>query len=474
MAYRDLREYLKALEERGWLKRVAAEVDKDWEVAAVCRQVFRNNPPNNRFAVMFERVKGHSIPIVAGVLGASPKIYCLALGLDGVDYSAISKKWEAAIANPVKPVRVSNGPCQEVVLKGSEADLFQLPVPVWTVGQDPGPYLTSSYVITRDPDTGIRNVGTYRVQVKDRQKAGIFPYHAHSHCYAHILKNDARNQPTPVALVLGADPTIGLCSVASIPSGVDELAVAGALRGQPVEVVKCLTNDLEVPATAEIVIEGEIPPNYREEEGPFGEYPGYMGPAGLNPVVRVTAITHRVNPIYQAFVSQMPPSESSVIRGIGNDVSLYKHLHDNLALPVVAVHLRESGGSAAYLAISMRKQHPSQPKQAIWGAWGYNPGLGKITVVVDEDIDVYDDFAVDWAMSFRVQPATDVFIQDGTAPVALDPSIGNVDIPQEKKSFLTASKMGIDATKKHTFPPLALPPKEHLEKVQSQWDKYNL
>jgi 3-polyprenyl-4-hydroxybenzoate decarboxylase and related decarboxylases len=176
----------------------------------------------------------------------------------------------------IAPRLVETGPCKQNILTGDEIDVFRFPVPMWTVGEDPGLFLTAPCVVSKDPETGIRNVGTYRIQLKERNKTGIHMGKTR-HIYRHIQKNEAQGKPTPVAIVVGSDPTIGLASVSSVPFGVDELAVAGALRGEPVDVVKCETVDLEVPATAEIVIEGLIRPGYRELEGPFGEYPGYDG-----------------------------------------------------------------------------------------------------------------------------------------------------------------------------------------------------
>jgi len=312
---------------------------------------------------------------------------------------------------------------------------------------------------------------TLFMQVKGKNRLGLM-INFHQHGRRHIEMNDARNAPTPVAIVLGTDPTIGLTSVAKVPYGVDELAVAGGLRGEPVPVVRCETVDLEVPATAEIVIEGLIPPGYREMEGPFGEYTGYMGPAAPAPVIEVTCLTHRNDPIYQAFVSQMPPSESSCIRGIGREMAILKHLKEDLRLPVVDVHLTESGGSASILAISLRKDAEGQVMQAVWGAWAVDPALGKITVVVDDDIDIRDEFALAWAVAFRVQPEKDVQVVRNTAAIRLDPSQAPADEPGLTQARAVSSKLVIDATKKHAFPPLAVPPREHLQAVLARWEEY--
>jgi UbiD family decarboxylase len=471
MAYADLREYLAALEKRGKLKRVTKEVDKDWEVAAVCRQLFKKIAPDNRPALLFENVKGFSIPIAAGVLGASKPIYAAGLETDSVE--GINRKWDHALAHPLPPRLVDSGPCKENVWHGDRVDIRKLPVPIWTVGEDPGPFFTSPYVITKDPDTGKRNVGTYRMQVKGPAKTG-FLIGVRQDAAWHIRKNDRKNQPTPVAVVIGADPSIGYVSVSKMSDALDEFAVAGALRGAPVDLVRCETVPLEVPATAEIVLEGEIPPNALEHEGPFGEYTGYMGPAGDQPYFNIKCMTFRNDPIYQALISQMPPSESSCIRGIGREWPLLKHLKETLHLPVNDLRLKEAGGSGAYAVVSLRKQFDGQVRQLMYGVWSMRTGFGKITVVVDDDIDVNDDFAIDWALSWRVRPDRDVYIERDVQAVGLDPSQGPPSVPQHHPSRHVGSRIGIDATRKHDYPAVSLPPKEHLEVVASRWREYGI
>jgi UbiD family decarboxylase len=471
MAYADLREYLSALENKGKLKRVKKEVDKDWEVAAVCRQLFRKIPAAKRPALLFENVKNFPIPIAAGVLGASKEIYAIGLETDSVE--GINRKWDHALENPIAPRIVSTGPCKDNIWHGNQVNILTLPVPVWTVGEDPGPFFTSPYVITKDPETGNRNVGTYRMQVKGPNKTG-FLIGVRQDAAWHVRKNDMQNRPTPVAVVIGADPSIGYVSVSKMSDALDEFAVAGALRGAPVDLVRCETIPLEVPATAEIVLEGEIPPNALEPEGPFGEYTGYMGPAGDQPFFNIKCMTFRNNPVYQAFISQMPPSESSCIRGIGREWPLFKHLKHTLRLPIKDLRLKEAGGSGAYVVVSLHKQFDGQVKQLMYGIWSMRTGFGKITVVVDDDIDVQDDFAIDWALSWRVRPDRDVYIEEDVQAVGLDPSQGPPTVPQHHPSRHVGSRVAIDATRKHDYPAVSLPPKEHLDLVASKWKDYGI
>ena len=469
MAYIDLRAYLAALEEKGKLKRVAKEVDKDWEIAAVCRQLFLKIPPERRPALMFEKIKGFKIPLVAGILGASREVYAIGLETDSVD--GINRKWDQALEKPIPPRLVKEGPCKENMLVGNQVDILKLPVPIWTAGEDPGPFFTSPYVITKDPDTGVRNVGTYRMQVKGPNKTG-FSMGRNQDIAIHVRKNNQSNQPTPVAVVIGTEPSIGFVSVAKMSELLDEFAVAGGLRGEPVDLVPCETVPLEVPATAEIVLEGEIPANYQEQEGPFGEYTGYMGPAGPDSVFHIKCMTFRNNPIYQAFISQKPPSESSCIRGIGREWPLFKHLKYTLNLPVKDLRLKEAGGSGAYAVVSMKKQFEGQVRQCMYGIWSLRTGFGKITVVVDDDIDIQDDFAVDWALSWRVRPDRDIYIEKDVQSVGFDPSQAPPTVPQHHPTRLVGSRIGIDATKKHDYPPIAIPPKEHLDWVNDHWREY--
>lgn len=467
MPYADLREFLKKLESSGKLHRIAKPVDKDWEIAAVAKVAFESIPESRRPALMFEQVKGFDMPLVLGALGASRSIYCLALECELKD---VHQKWGDAERNPVTPARVAKGPVQEKIFRGGEVNLLKLPIPTWTVGQDPAPYVTSGYVITNDPDSGIRNVGVYRIQLKGANKLGLFINYLQGG-REHVEKNIKRGRPTPVAIVIGAEPVIGLVSVTRVTQDLDEFAVAGALRGAPVELVRCVTSDLEAPAAAEIVIEGVIAPEL-EEEGPFGEYTGYMGPKSMSYKVDVQCVTHRDKPIFQAFSSQMPPSESSCIRSIGRESALQKHLIEELGLPVRDVHLFEASGAAAYLVISMKKNHPVQPRTAMFGAWSFAPQFGKFTVVVDDDIDIRDPNQVNWALSFRVQPEKDAFILSGTAAVQLDPSQAREDVLQQDPSRRLSSKIGIDATRKHAYPAVAVPPREHLERVRNDWSSY--
>jgi len=320
--YHDLQEYLGRLEEAGKLHHVRKPVDPAWEVAAVTRHMFERYSWADRKALYFDRVGQSEFPLVVGAVGGSPSIYALALN---TTVDEIPSVWEKAQRDPIEPEIVKTGLCKEVMAQGPDLDIGILPHAVWTPSRDPGPFITAPLVVTKEPETGSRNIGTYRLQVKGPSKLGIFMGHE-KHGARHLRKYEAMGKDMPVAIVIGADPAVTLASVTKFAYGTDEYRVAGGLRGEPLPMVKCETVDLEVPADAEIVLEGIIPNGVREEEGPFGEYTGYMGVHGLAPVIELTCMTRRRNPLYQAFLSQMPPSESSCIRSVGRAAALRRHL----------------------------------------------------------------------------------------------------------------------------------------------------
>jgi UbiD family decarboxylase len=468
MAYADLQDYLTSLESHGKLHWIEQRVDPAWEVSAVTRQVFDRYGWDERPALGFRQVGESPFPLVIGVVGGSPQIYALALS---TTVENIPAAWERAQRYPVDPIAVTTGLCKEVITRGDEVDIGILPQVVWTPSQDPGPYITAPLIITKDLETGRRNVGTYRLQMKGPQRLGLY-VGAAQHAARHIRQYDAKQTDMPVAVAVGVDPTIVLASISKFPYGTDEMAVAGGLRGEAVPMVHCETVDLDVPANAEIVLEGIMRPQYREPEGPFGEFSGYMSPGGQTPVIELTCMTRRRHPVYHSFLSQMPPSESSCIRSLSRSAGLFHHLRQVLGLPVRDVHFTESGGASGMLVISMQKEYPEQVKEVAWGAWSLMNKECKFTVVVDDDIDVRNPFQVEWAMSFRAQPARDTFMVSGVVPSGVDPSTAPADIPQHDPRRRAGSKMLIDATRKHPYPPAARVPAEYIQAVQKKWTEY--
>ena len=468
MAYLDLQQYLKCLESAKKLHWIENPVDPSWEVTAITRQVFDRYGWDDRPALGFRHVGDSPFPLVIGVIGGSPAIYALALS---TTVDKIPQVWEKAQRQPIDPTLVQSGFCQEVISRGTEVDIGSLPQVVWTPTHDPGPYITAPVVITKDPETGKRNVGTYRLQMKTAQRLGLY-VGAAQHAAKHIRQYEANKQDMPIAVAIGVDPTIVLASISKFPYGTDELAVAGGLRGEPVPLVRCQTVDLEVPANAEIVLEGFLRAGQREPEGPFGEFSGYMSPGGQQPIIDITCMTRRRTPVYHAFLSQMPPSESSCIRSLSRSAALFHHLRHVLGLPVRDVHFTESGGASAILVVSMKKEYPEQVKEVAWGAWSLMNKEGKFTIVVDEDIDVRNPFQVEWAMSFHSQPVRDSFMVGGVVPSGVDPSTAPADVPQHDPRRRTGSKILIDATRKHPYPPAARVPNEYILGVQKKWREY--
>lgn len=483
MGYKNLREYLLRLEEEGELIRVDRQINKDTELMSLVRWQFRGLPREQRKAFWFDNVvdvrgRKYDMPVAVGVLGASRKIYALAMG---TTVDQISRAWEQAQLHPVEPVLVRSGSVKEVI--HHEADLGKegggmdlLPTPISLPGFDPAPYLSAPCVVSKDPDTGVRNVGTYRGMVKARNRIGIL-IHSTQHIGIHMQKCKTRGKALEAAVVLGYPPQVGLCSVTKIPYGVDEFSVAGGMAGEPIPLVKCETIDVEVPAEAEIVLEGIIPTDYLEPEAPFGEFTGYMGERLLSPVFHIRCITHRRRPIYHAYISQFPPSESSTIRGIGREAVLYKHLKHNCNTPgILDVACHDYCGTNNYVVIQMDKIHNSHAWQALNSAAGYDPGLGKMIVAVDKDIDPHDPESVNWALCYRMQPHRDLRVVEGRV-YALDPSAAPPGASREERHYpfpTGTSCVLIDATRKWAYPPVSLPEREYMENARRIWEEMGL
>ena len=470
MAFDGLRPYLQVLEQQGLMRWVDKEVDKDWEIGSVIRMIFRAMPEEKRYGIGFKNIAGFpGGRVVAGVVASSREMIATAIGCEA-DPAAIHERVIAGYTNPIEPVVVGSGPCKEVILTGDDADLSKLPIPVWTPDKDAGPYLTPLWV-TKDPDTGRRNIGIRRCQIKGKDRTGILFGAPDRGGAIHFEKWKARGQNMPAAIFIGADPVQYLVSPGRY--GPDELAVAGGIREEAVELVKCETVDLEVPATAEIVIEGEILIDDAEPEGPFGEFTGYMAGGREGPVFKVNCITHRKDPILMGIISQFPPSESSMIKRTLLEAGLKKHLSDDLNIPgITDVHALEAGGCTAALWISMKKMYSGHVDQAVFGTMGhFGMSYFKWIVVTDDDIDINDPFMRDWILCWRVRPEKDIRIIPDTASVELDPSSLRPGVPMEEVS---GAKVIIDATRKWDYPDISLPPLERLRTVADDWDAYGL
>ncbi len=473
MPFDYFRDYVAALDQHGYLRHVTTAVDREWELTCVARQVFQHMAEHERYALMFDHVAGFDMPVVVGAFGASREIY--AFGVDAQP-NELLERWADALAKPIQPELVETAPCQEIVLTGPDVDLCKLPVPVWTPPMDPGPFFTATCVITTDPDTGVRNVGTRRMQVKGPNRTGM-NLTPKSHTERHVLMNEANGRNTPCAVAIGAEPVLGMLSATRLHYGQDEVAIAGGLKRAPVNLVKARTMDMEVPASAEIILEGEILAGVREEEGPFGEMSGFFVTGKPAFVFQVNAITMRRNSLLQGWISQKPPSESTKLRSIAHEGLVYKYLTRDMAIGgVLDVHVTESSSSQGHLLVRINSRGRDHSQNVLTSALTFTPRLGKITAVFDEDIDIRDPFQVDWAIAFRAQPERDVRIYPKLAEMHWDPSTTSgashegYGLGYEK----IGSKMAIDATKKWNYTPLSLPPDEMQAKVRAQWDKYGL
>jgi 4-hydroxy-3-polyprenylbenzoate decarboxylase len=465
MAYRSMREFIAALEQHGKLRRIAQKIDRLWEPACLAKWMYQALPNDRRFGLLFENVAGSDIPLATGLLGASVEAYALALG---VEPAGINDKWVHAILNRIPPVTVQEASCQQVVHVGEDVRLSDLPIPVWTPGKDVGPYITTN-MLTRDATTGAQGTGVYRTQVRD-DRSVIVNLSPGRQSFARTKSYTDQGKPAPIAWVITAEPAVHLASVANLPYGIDEIDVAGGLIGEPIQMVKAKTIDLMVPANAEIIIEGEVMPGEFEMEGPFGEFAGYMGPVGKKPVARITAITHRRNPIYYGYTSQMPPSESTVIQSLTNAGVILKMLrHDHGELGVSDVHIDLTfGGLLAHVIVAMTTQLPEDGKR-IGRLVADMTALKRVTVV-DSDIDIRDPLHLEWAMNSRFNPARDtIIIDDVYFPMHMDPSVR----PAEGKMAL-GSKLVLDATQKVDAGTFSLPSKEYMMRALDLWKTLGL
>jgi UbiD family decarboxylase len=468
--------YVDGLDKAGKLVRVSSPVNKDTELHPLVRLQFRGLPESQRKAFLFENVvdsrgRQYDIPVLVGALAGSSEIYALGMGCP---VNQISTTWRKALASPLLPVEVKDAACQQVVIAGEQltcegGGLSRLPVPISTPGFDNAPYTTASHWVSKHPDTGLHNLGNYRGMVKAENRIGTLPAMLGVGMREHIDQWRAKGiERMPAALVIGAPPHVTYCAVTRIPNDMCEYDVAGALSGNPLQVVRCVTQDLMVPAEAEIVIEGTVPTDMLEMEGAFGEFPGYMAQRDYSFFMDVTAITMKKKPIFLAILSQMPPSESSKMRHISRGEGAYKFLHSAGFDNVTQVEYLECAGANALVVVKIKKRSPDDAKNALRLLAG--KFIGKIAIAVDDDINPLDLENVMWAAAYRSQPYRDMEIVD--APLfALDPSVA---APGESRGLThgkapRSTALIIDATMPWPYPPLSLPKKEFMDRALEMW-----
>ena len=477
--YNDLHQHIDELREKGLLQEVTQEIDKDSEMHPLVRWQFVGGLAEaDRKAFLFTNIvnaKGrkYDIPVLVGGLAANRAIYGVGMGCP---VEEIQDKWEKAIQNPIPPVQVENPVCQEVILQGDDLQgegkgLDMLSIPISTPGFDSAPTLTATNVITKDPLTGVQNMGTYRCQLKapDRLVVRMATRVGGAGGYLHYLAwKKAGHKTMPCAIVLGCPPYVAFMGPQKLPIGVDEFDVAGGLAGSPIQIAKAHTVDLKVPAQAEIVIEGMIDLEWLEPEAPFGESHGHVALEEFNLPMTVTAITHRFKPVIPSYISQVAPSESSVIKRVAYEPLFFNYLNKVLNIKgVKKVSLHEPLTGLLRVTIITFAEGVSKTEiwRALYGAAFFKGDCGKICIAVNEDIDPDNADALLWAMAYRMNPVYDVQTLDHR---------GQGHGPKRENDGEEDSTLLMDATMKSPMPPLALPKEDYMVKARKIWESMGL
>ena len=487
MKYRDLRDFIGQLEQRGELKRVAVEIDAHLEMTEICDRTLKAGGP----ALLFERVKGHRLPVLGNLFGTVRRV---ALGMGQDDIHSLREVGEllAFLREPeppkglrdaweklpifkqvlnMAPRQLSSAPCQEQVFTGREVDLGRLPIQFCWPG-DAAPLITWGLVVTKGPLKARQNLGIYRQQVLAPNKV-IMRWLAHRGGALDFRdwQSSHKGERFPLSVVLGADPATMLAAVTPVPDSLSEYAFAGLLRGSKTEVIQCKTNSLWVPASAEIVLEGYIEPGEMASEGPFGDHTGYYNEVESFPVFTITCITQRNDPIYHSTYTGRPPDEPAILGLALNDV--FVPLLRKQFPEIIDFYLPPEGCSYRFAVVSMRKQYPGHAKRVLFGIWSFLRQFmyTKFIVVTDDDINVRNWQDVIWAMTTRMDPSRDVTLVENTP-------IDYLDFASPVSGL--GSKIGFDATNKWPGEtqrewgrPIAMD--THIKaRVDSIWDSLNI
>lgn len=455
MKYHDLRDFIAKLEKEGELKRITLEVDPILEMTEICDRTLRAGGP----ALLFENPKGYTIPVLGNLFG-TPRRVALGMGEDSVEALREVGKTLAFLKEPeppkgmrdawdklpifkqvlnMAPKVVSRAACQENVIEAADVDLSALPIQTCWPG-DAGPLITWALVVTKGPHKERQNLGIYRQQVIGRNKV-IMRWLSHRGGALDFREWQLAHpgERFPVAVALGADPATILGAVTPVPDTLSEYAFAGLLRGAKTELVKCQTNDLQVPASAEFVLEGYIEPGEEAPEGPFGDHTGYYNEVDTFPVFTIERITHRDNPIYHSTYTGRPPDEPAVLGVALNEV--FVPILQKQFPEIVDFYLPPEGCSYRLAVVSMRKQYPGHAKRVMLGVWSFLRQFmyTKFVIVTDEDVNVRDWKDVIWAMTTRMDPGRDTTIIENTP-------IDYLDFASPVSGL--GSKIGFDATNK--------------------------
>ena len=455
MKYKDLRDFIAQLEKIGELKRIKTPVDPNLEMTEICSRVLKAGGP----ALLFENPVGHSMPVLANLFG-TPHRVALGMGEDNVAALREVGKLLAFLKEPeppkglkdaweklpvyrqvlnMAPKQLSHAPCQDIVWEGSAVDLARLPIQTcWP--DDAGPLITWGLVITRGPHKNRQNLGIYRQQVIAPNKV-IMRWLAHRGGALDFREFQQQNpgQPYPLAVALGADPATILAAVTPVPDALSEYQFAGLLRGAKTEVVKCLGNDLQVPASAEIVLEGVIHAGEMAPEGPFGDHTGYYNEVDSFPVFTIERITMRRDPIYHSTYTGKPPDEPAVLGVALNEV--FVPLLQKQFTEIVDFYLPPEGCSYRLAVVSIKKSYPGHAKRVMFGIWSFLRQFmyTKFIVVVDDDVNIRDWKEVIWAITTRMDPVRDTLLVENTP-------IDYLDFASPVSGL--GGKMGMDATNK--------------------------
>lgn len=447
MAIEDIHDFIKELEKNDELKRIKTEVDSNLEIAEIIRRQMYSNGP----AILFENVKGYEMPVLANAFGSMKR---LEIGLEMTDFTEIGQRIvdmtkmdiPSGFLNKIKklpelskmaesfPKLEKNGPVTEIT--SSSATFDDLPI-LKSWPNDAGRFITLGLVATSHPETGVRNLGVYRIQIVDSTHA-IMHWQKHKRGAHHSDISKDKGEKIPTAIIIGGDPATIFSSIAPVPEGLDKYLFAGITRKKGIKTVKCKTIDLEVPANAEIVLEGYVDPADLKEEGPFGDHTGYYTPAEPFPTFTLTGIMKRKNPIYVTTVVGKPILEDAYIGKVieRSFLPLIRMFHPE----VVDFSMPAAGWFQGIAIISIKKRYPGQAKKVMMGLWGMGQlSLTKMFVVVDDDVNIHDMNDVIWAVTTRTDAARDTIIIDNTPTDTLDPASPLVNL---------GSKLGIDATQK--------------------------
>ena len=450
----DLRDFLKQADEKGVVRHVTEEVKREYEMSTLMMDLDKEH----RYPIVcFDKVENSEFPVVTNILGCRERF---AEGL-GVAADKVSETYAARIRSRIEEAKVvENAPFNAHTITGDDIDLYKLPIPTH-FPIDAGPYVTSGLCVAKDPESGAETLGFHRMQLKDKNKLGI-SLHSRQRLWEYFRRSEERGESLKAAIVIGVHPNISLGSMALVPYDQGKYGAIAGLFGEPLEVAPCLHSDLMVPAYAEIVLEGEILADVREKEGPFAEFTNYACYRSTENVFKVTAIRYRENAFYHDITPGMS-SEHVTVVAVQREGDVLNALHQTLP-NIKAVHAPFSACGLFHCYISMKKIAEGQPQQAIYAAFAVDHNI-KMVVVVDEDVDVYNEEEVLWALATRLQADKGVTIlpQHLGMGVTLDPSTDELS---------RTSKMGIDATK----PMSGFSPKiemdEEVEKAVKRLHKY--